>query len=565
MKRFLTISLILGLPGLLGAAPVEPRQDLLRFVNGDQLHGSFQGLKEGLLAVWQRDDLAVPSEFKATQIHKIILRGARPAKSNASLSHVALVNGDRIPGTLTGLDEESVTIDSSVAGVLRIPRGLVGMVAPAPMGGRVTYHGPYSEDGWLMINATFPDGIPPLDPAAVEAKAKAKAAAKEEAERKAKEREDAADDEADDAAEEDKAVVPEEDAAEADSGKKEVDPSTIPRWNFSGSAWYWSNKQGSTGLVRKSGMGDRAVLRFNLAWRSRLMLCLAFHADFAKPAEPEKKEGDEEANKAAQAKRMMLNRGGTGDTSFPKLFGNSYVLQINSGYAMLLRCGYDENGNPTSERLQMNNPSIRLSETGAAAFELRCDRKKGVISLHVDGTPAMEWSEPGADDETGAYAGKGGGFGFLTQMENSQVRVSDVVVADWNGMPDSARSMQSDDQDIVLLTNGTDRFSGKITGFQDGKIKLHGKFGDFALPLADTAEVRFATNSLTKPADTVDPGIVLRVDPIGNLSGKPVSGDARRLRLATPYAGEIDVNLDSVIMLDFQPSTNYLDDWDQPF
>ena len=49
------------------------------------------------------------------------------------------------------------------------------------------------------------------------------------------------------------------------------------------------------------------------------------------------------------------------------------------------------------------------------------------------------------------------------------------------------------------------------------------------------------------------------------MSGKPVSGDNRKMRLISPYAGEIEINLDHAVMLDFEPSTTYLDDWDQPF
>ena len=176
----------------------------------------------------------------------------------------------------------------------------------------------------------------------------------------------------------------------------------------------------------------------------------------------------------------------------------------------------------------------------------------------------MQWSEPGLTED-GGYSGKGGGFGFLTQMENSPVRVSDVVVAEWNGMPDSARSMQVDAQDIVLLTNGTDRFSGKVTGFQNGKLLLHGKFGNFSFPLEQIAEVRFAADTLSKPEETAPERIVVRLDPIGNISGKPVSGDASSLKLLTPYAGEINLKLESVVILDFQPSNNFLDDWDPQF
>jgi hypothetical protein len=353
--------------------------------------------------------------------------------------------------------------------------------------------------------------------------------------------------------------------------KAALDPNSIPRWDFSGAAWYWSKKKGTTALVRRNGMNDRSVFRFDVAWRNRLMLCVVFHADFAKPPkEDDDKEADadgEDKEAAKQRARMeLMNRMGMGDTSgLAKLFGNCYVLQINSGYAMLLRCTLDENGEPKMDRLQMNNSSLRLTEMGAASFELRCDRRKGVIALHVNGDRSMEWSEPGLDDGPDGYAGKGPGFGFFTQMENSLVRVSDVVVADWNGNPDSARSMQSDDQDLVLLANGTDRYSGRITGFRDDKLLLTGRFGEFAFPMGEVGEFRFAGKHLSEPAEPEAGNIAVRLDPMGRVSGRPVAGDGRKLRLLTPYAGELEINLDHAVMLDFEPSTTYLDDWDQPF
>jgi hypothetical protein len=176
----------------------------------------------------------------------------------------------------------------------------------------------------------------------------------------------------------------------------------------------------------------------------------------------------------------------------------------------------------------------------------------------------MQWSEPGIAED-GGYAGRGGGIGFVTKMENSPVRVSEVAIAEWNGMPDSARSMQVDDQDIVLLANGTDRFSGKVTGFQNDKLRLQGKFGTFNFPLEEIAELRFAANSLSKAEESNDERIIVRLDPIGNISGRPLSGDAGSLKLLSPYAGEITLKLESAVILDFQPSNNFLDDWDPQF
>ncbi|RZK54797.1 MAG: hypothetical protein EOO59_11110, partial [Hymenobacter sp.] len=62
-----------------------------------------------------------------------------------------------------------------------------------------------------------------------------------------------------------------------------------------------------------------------------------------------------------------------------------------------------------------------------------------------------------------------------------------------------------DEQDIVLLANGTDRFAGKVGGFGDGKVTMEGKYGRFRFELADIAEIRFARNRLAEESAR-DPG-----------------------------------------------------------
>ncbi|RYI03415.1 MAG: hypothetical protein EON48_15865, partial [Acetobacteraceae bacterium] len=197
-----------------------PSSDLLRFTNGDQLHGQFQGIGKGPVAVWQREDVVAPVEFQPSALRHIVLRGGKPARQLGSLSHVELVNGDRIPGTISGMDKETVLLETAYAGTLRIPRDHVTMLAPSPLGGRLHYHGPFDEAEWKMTSATFPEGLPPQPPG-------------------------------EDAKEEDQ---------ETDSG----------RWVFSGSAWYWPGKGSGTALIREDAMPDRAILRFDLAWKSRI-------------------------------------------------------------------------------------------------------------------------------------------------------------------------------------------------------------------------------------------------------------------------------------------------------
>jgi hypothetical protein len=476
---------------------------LVRFSNGDQLHGAFQGFKEGSQAVWQNDDAAAPVDFKTARIRHVILRGGRPLKSLTSLSHVALVNGDRVPGTITGLDDEALTLETPYAGTLRIPREQVAMFAPSPLGGRVHYHGPFVEDEWKMANASFPDGLPA-------------------------------------------------DSGAAD-GKEKDQPG---RWAFSGSAWYWPGKFSGTALLRENAMPDRSILRFDLAWKNRLSMAIGFHADFAK-AKPR-------ADKDQEIQDPRGRRLSPGDsTVFPLLFGNSYVLQIFSTHLMLFRATMDEDGAPVVERVQINGNSIRLGDTGKAQVEIRSNRLTGQISLFINDEFIVNWSEGGTTPEDQArYAGKGAGFGFVVQNEDAPVKISDVMVAEWNGVPDSARSLQTDEQDIVLLANGTDRFSGKVQSLKDGKIHLQGKYGQFLIEIDDIAEIRFARDRLAKESDPAPDSLTVRLSPLGQVSGRPLAGSASSVRILNPVCGEMNFNLESAVMLDFKPSNNAIDDWD---
>ncbi len=178
----------------------------------------------------------------------------------------------------------------------------------------------------------------------------------------------------------------------------------------------------------------------------------------------------------------------------------------------------------------------------------------------------VQWNEDGNDGKPGeGYAGKGNGFGFVVQGEDTAVKLSDIMVAEWNGMPDSARSLQVDDQDIVLLANGTDRFSGKVVSFGDGKVTFDGKYGRFQFQLGDVAEIRFARNGLAKESDTPADNMILRMSPLGRVSGRPVSGDGSTLRMVSPICGEMNFNLDSTVMLDFQGGGNFIDEWEVEF
>lgn len=535
MKRRLIFTL-LGLCAAADAAEVP--QDLLRFINGDQLHGTFGGVLQGPSVGWKRDDLAKPVEFKTSKIRHVVLRGGRPLKALESLSHIGLINGDRIPGIITAIDPDFVTLETSFAGPLRIKRNQVSMIAPNPLGGRVYFHGPFSASDWKMVHPAFPDGLPPelaIDPAA-----------------------------------------PAEDPAEDEATAEDAESKTPGRWEFSGSAWYWQQKRGGTALIRESGMPDRSVLRFDVAWKNRLSLAIGFNADFAKPKpgpEDGKADDDDNEDKAAAKARAierLLNASPGDSNNLPLIFGNSHVLQIYTNYLMLFRTFFYEDGKPGVQRVHLNNNNLRLGDTTRATVELRSNRNTGAITLFINDEFVSQWSDAdfaGRGDADEHQWKSGSGFGFLAQGEDMPVRISDIIVSEWNGMPDSARSLEVDDRDVILMANGTDRYAGSAGILNEqGRLLFEGKHGSFQFPLDDIAELRFARDKLAEAPEESAERLLIRFSPVGTISGRPVAADAGNLiHLMHPLVGGINLSTDSAIMLEFNSSNQIIDDWDANF
>ncbi len=484
------------------AAQAEP--DFLRFENGDQLSGRFLGMNPQGDIQWESAEMKEPAAFRTETLRHLVLRGGKPLGVEETLSHIGLTNGDRIPGRISGIDDTHITLDTKFGGTLRAPKEHVSLLAANPLGGRVHYFGPFSADGWQMLQA--------------------------------------------------KPATQEEIGTDKDTGETEA-------WEFSGAAWFWKGKKSSTdggnsvALTRADGMSDRSVLRFRMSWKDRVAMSIAFHADFATKLAPALEKKDEVVEE-----NIRRDQG-----SLPSIFGNCYVLQIFSSHMMLYRSSWDPEIGPRFDRVQMSSNYIRLGEERNILVEIRSNRTSGHISLFLNDEFVSQWSEPaGNADNPDGFAGKGNGFGFLSQSSGSTVRISEIMVSEWNGMPDSARSMELDDKDAVLMTNGTDRFAGKILGMDENDmIRVESRHGTILVPLHEIAEIRFARSQLAKT--DVQDGPAIHLGPIGRLTVKSIAGDRELLKLQHPILGPLDFRTDPVIMIEYKPGTRIVDGWDVDF
>ncbi|NNC88587.1 MAG: hypothetical protein HKN82_09040 [Akkermansiaceae bacterium] len=481
-------------------APAEGDTDLLRFTNGDSLHGRFNGMEDASVVEWSRSNIRNPLILGTAKLRRIALNGGRGIKSLDTPSFVALTNGDRIPGRVTAVDGETVTLETSFAGTLALPRKHVTTIAPNPHGGAVHYIGPFSEEGWELLESGDADPDPGEEP-----------------------------------------------AEEDDLKKADADDAEPARpWVFSGGAWY-SNAQ--VPIAIDAHLPDKARIRFRMAWRNRLSAVIAFHATLETPDPPEPEEG-------AKAPAQLRERQGNG---FAQTYGESYVLNVYSSYAMLYRCSFDKEGAPQMDRLSANSANVRLSEVGEADFELRCDRTSNNISLYIDGRFVSQWEDPNG------YSGTGTHLAFASQNSPGRLRISDVVASSWNGMLDSARSMESTERDVVLLTNGTDRFSGEIAGLENDKFLLNGTFAEMRLPVAEIEEIRFARKSRVKLPEASGQAIRILLQPAGRLTVEPVKSTRASMSARSAAFGDFALDLGYASLLEFSFSDSILDDWDEDF
>jgi hypothetical protein len=407
-------------------------------------------------------------------------------------------------------------METEFAGTVTIPREFVSQLSPNPHGGELHYLGPFSSDEWTVVEPPAKEEEPPSPP---------------------KEEEN-------------------EDPAAAQEAGEDLEDGP---WVFSGGAYY---SNGQLPIAIDTQAPDKTRIRFTLAWRNRLNAAIAFHATMRQPELPgdDAKENGEKKDKLVKIPRIAPGETG-GTAGFAYTYGHSYVLTIYSNYAQIYRCGFDEHGKADMDRLSNASANLRLEDAGHAEFELRCDRETGMIILFANGRFVSQW-----EDGRG-YVATGSHLAFAAQGVNSRLRVSDVVVTSWNGMMDSAQSMEAEDRDIILLTNGTDRFSGELTSLKDGIFRVKGSYAEMMVPQQDVQEIRLARDKRTQEDDEEGSRqrVRLLLQPYGRLTLRPLEANAERMKAHHAAMGELKINLRYTSLMEFSFSNSVLDLWDDDY
>jgi len=314
-------------------------------------------------------------------------------------------------------------------------------------------------------------------------------------------------------------------------------------WKYIANSWY-SGPEKKSYLVRKNALPDQCSLSFNVTWRGTLYADVILHADFAPP----KYTGKGSPNLSV----------GTA--------GHAYRLTLSSHSASLTSVSFDKDGLPKLNRFNDSRPNLALNNKSSSHIEIRLDKTNKVILIYADGDYKGKWDL--GDD----YDGKGSDLAFsVPQYNKSQFRISEIAISQWNGMKDSAQSMSTKQRDVILLTNGIDRFSGTFHNIQNGKISFQGTFNNtLSIPIDDVQEIYLATNKEEpdKEKKISKDDVYFYIYPYGRISGTP-SGlpekEQHIIQIKSQLLNNIQLDTRYINLIDFSHKNSLLDLWDDNF
>lgn len=492
--------------------PASP--DILRLGDGDQLSGSFVGIDETGEAILTRADLKNPARFRVDELERLVLRGGVPSQPSQLYSHAVLVNGDRVQGTFRSIDASSVVIETPYAGTLKIPRKQLLAIRPNPPGGGgLSYMGPFRKDDWLMF---------PRTPAA---KAPAKTIP------------DPANSNPQQVAEVSPAAGRE--AQDGQEGEK-----TAEGWNFQGNSWFWSGGKSPALLALPDALPDRFVCTMDLEWTDAPLFAVGFHAGMEPLAEEAKAGGKETKGVIQRGRNDLLGR----------IFGNAYLLSVGMHQIYLANSGFDKNGNEFRMVSGMRGDISSMKRANCCKLAIRADRSKKRIVIDINGCRMVEWSVDGE------YEGSGKGLCFAVLQPAATLRISDLRISEWNGVPDPINGMEVEGKEVLLLTNGSDRMAGSLAGTNaGGALSFKGSYGEISVPMEAVEELRFATPEQAPPYERKQDEVLLRLGSLGAVSGvlKPSGKD--EFALDNPLIGELHVRREAVSAIEFNPGDPFPD------
>jgi len=467
---------------LLALSPLLPADesdvDFINFNNDDTLHGNFLGLTTSGKVIWKNTSAEKNIAFARKDLRKIVLNAGKITKPFSHISYVSLKDKDIIPGKITALTDTLLTIETDYAGSITIPREQITDINLHPLGNKVLYRGPFSEDeGWILKSSSISQSTNLSRP-------------------------------------DDKKQKP---------------------WTFKN--FSLTHKGSSCSILKKTQLPDTYRICFNSYNYQSYQPSLIIIADLIIP---EYDQDDKEIqNNRNRYKSYLGNH-----------LGTSLVARLRGSSASLIEYGFNENGSiyQNSHPNLINSVTTSRSQNTKTFYDLRVDIKSGLILLYSNKSIIGKWQ---LDEMQNRH--KGEHFGFNTQYYNTQhtATVSDIIATSWNGIQDSALSLENESRDIIMLNNGTDRYSGKVTSISDGFVKLKSSYAEMNIPQEQISTINFASGNKEHLTPQNKNAVTIRFYGTGKITGEVSKSEDGFISLKSNTIGTLKIKSEFISSFEF--------------
>lgn len=452
-------------------------RDIINFQNDDTLHGKFIGFTSSGKIIWKNNSAEKNIAFTVQDVRKIVLNKGEQTKPFTHDSYVTLKNLDTVPGKVVSLTDDQLTIDTDFGGEITIPKDKISDININPIGNKIIYRGPFSEDEpWKIKYPTKPE-VQSL----------------------------------------------------TDNKKEDKNP-----WKFK--SFSLSHQGERSSILMKPELPDKYRITFNSYSSQSYYPTLTIMADLKIPDYDE----DDEELKKNRARYT---------SSLAKYLGTSLVIRLHPSSSSLTHYGFEENG--ALFQTNISNMIRGISSRGRKTktfYDVRVDKSKGLIMLFANERMVGKWQVDSlAERVTGSY------FGFNMQYSNSTATTafSDIVVSSWNGIQDSALSLENETRDILMLNNGTDRYSGEITSIADSSIELKSLYAELSIPQDQVSSITFSSKKSEKPASRDKQDVAVRFYGTGRITGILSKAEDGSIFLESKTLGKIKIKSEYITSFEF--------------
>ena len=229
--------------------------------------------------------------------------------------------------------------------------------------------------------------------------------------------------------------------------------------------------------------------------------------------------------------------------------GSSIIIRLHPVNPNLTHYGFNADGS-----LFQNNITslIRASSSRTSQnnfnYDIRVDKETGLIMLYANKNMIGHWQIESKE------VFDGNTFGFYMQYSSAHAHssISDISVTSWNGIKDSAMSLENETRDIVMLNNGTDRYSGNISKITSSTVDLKTEYAELEIPQTEISSIYLArgkSKENTHTRDTDD--VTVHFYGTGRITGTLSKAQGDSVFLESDILGKIKVKSEYISSFEF--------------